>query len=236
MTKKDSNTPELDALLKHQAEINVAQQQLDALQGFIAKQETAQAALREQIPALAALEQQREALLAEVAIGAADSADLDELNQKITGAEAQKAEIEPAIIRCQQTIAGLQRKVADQSKALEVLRARIPRLVREYLLAEANLLALQYLEKAKALIADVQRLEGITLVLQEVGHLPFMRPHGAMINLPAYGLPAFEGKHLWQLPGLIYNDDQISHHRRRAMAQTESERIRALGIEFDKFE
>lgn len=232
MSKKN-DTPEQDALLQQQGAINAAKAQLEALQNTVAQQESILAGLQAELPNLSGVAQQHEDLLAEVATGAADSAALDELAQRIADAEARKADLVPAITRCQQTIAGLQRKVADQAKALEALQERIPYLVNDYLLAEANLIGLEYLEKAKALIADYQRLEGIARLLKDVGCSRYMRPHGATISLPGYALPAFEGKYLFQRQGLIYNDDQLGHRERQEMAKAESERIRALGIEFD---
>lgn len=235
MSKKN-DTPEQDALLQHQGAVNAAKAQLEALQNTIAQQESTLAGLQAELPDLSGLAQQHEDLLAEVATGTADSAALDDLTHRIAIAEAKKADIVPAITRCQQTIAGLQRKVADQAKALEVLKERIPYLVRDYLLSVANNIALAYLEKAKAIIDDYQRFEAIALVLHELGHRPFIRPHNSTITLPAYGLPAFAGKTLWQCEGLIYKADKMTHVDRRAAASAEADRIRALGIDFDKFE
>ena len=231
MTKKDSKTPELDALLKHQTEINVAQQQLDALQGCIKKQEDAQVALREQIPALEALEQQREALLAEVAIGAADSADLDDLNQKISGAEVQKAEIEPAIIRCQQTIAGLQRKVVDQTSLVNFLKKHSEILTRNYLLAEADVVAQSYLKNARAMGADSLRLDAICEALLDLGHPYASRHPGATVQAPAYNLPAFEKVRQFHNKSMTIIGDIGTVHERIARKEEEFGRLRALGIE-----
>lgn len=235
MSKKN-DTPQQGALLQHQGAINTAKAQLEALQNTIAKQESTLAGLQAELPDLSGLAQQHEDMLAEVATGAGDNAALDELAQSIATAEAKKADIVPAIIRCQQTIAGLQRKLADQAKALEVMKERIPYLVREYLLSVANNLGMEYLEKAKAIVEDYRRFEGIALVLHELGHRPSIRPHGTTIVLPAYGLPSFVGRHLFQCEGLFFKADQMSANDRRAAASTEADIIRALGIDFDKFE
>ena len=111
MRKTTAPTHETDAMLKQHADIEAAILQLETLRGAIAHQESTLAGLLEQTPDMATLEQQHAGMLADAAIGAAKSTAVDDLNQKIAAASAKKAEIEPAINLCQQTLSGLQRKV-----------------------------------------------------------------------------------------------------------------------------
>jgi len=231
MGKPTANIPELDAMLKHQAAIDAAKQQLETLQGIVSQQETTLADLQGQLPEIAALEQQHEDLLAEIATGGAEPAAADDLDKAITDAKAKKADIDPAIALCQKTICGVQRKIQDQAAALDALMSQTGNLVKQYLLAEAERVAQDFLPKAAALIDDYKRLEGIAAMLQPLGHNPYLRPHGAEMVLPAYDLPAFQGKTLFHNPGLIFK--LSGYGEIRPLFAAEVERIKALGIEFE---
>jgi len=230
MSKKNGNLPEQDALLQHQAAIDAAKQQLETLQGIVSQQESTLADLQGQLPEIAALEQQHEDLLAEIATGGAEPAAAEALDKTIADARAKKAEIDPAIALCQKTISGVQRKVQDQAAALDALKSSTGNLVKKYLLAEAERIAQDFLPKATALIDDYKRLEGIAALLGPLGH-PWLRPHGSEMVLPAFNLPAFQGKTLFHNPGLIFK--LSGHGETMPFFNAEVERIKALGIEFE---
>lgn len=229
---KNATTPhETDAMLKRQADIEAAAMQLETLRNAAADQESTLAGLCEQIPDMAALERRREELLADAAIGTAKSAAADDLNQKIAGADAKKAEIEPAIKRCQQTISGLQRKMQDKIAELDDLKKTMPRFVMNHLLAEAEQIAQSYLRNAGALVDDLKRLEGIAAILQQRGHVPGVRSPGSEIKIPAYALRAFEGKTLLHYPGLIFKLN--THGEIAPWAAAEAARVKAMGIDLE---
>ncbi len=231
MSKKNGNLPEQDALQQHQAAIDAAKQQLETLQGIVGQQETTLAELQGQLPEIAALEQQHEDLLAEIATGGAEPAAAEALDKAITDAKAKKADIDPAIALCQKTICGVQRKIQDQAAALAALKDSTGTLIKKYLLAEAERIAQDFLPKAAALIDDYKRLEGIAAMLQPLGHTPYLRSHGAEMVLPAFNLPAFQGKTLFHNPGLIFK--LSGYGEIMPLFNAEVERIKALGIEFE---
>lgn len=231
MSKKNGNLPEQDALQQHQAAIDAAKQQLETLQGIVRQQETTLAELQGKLPEIAALEQQHEDLLAEIATGDAEPAAADDLDKAIADAKAMKADIDPAIALCQKTICGVQRKIQDQVAALDALKNSTGNLVKQYLLAEAERVAQDFLPKAEALINDYKRLLGIAAVLEPLGHKPYLRPHGSEMVLPAFDLPAFQGKTMFNYPALIFK--QVGYGEVVPLFNAEVERIKALGIEFE---
>lgn len=231
MSKTNGNSPEQDALLQHQAAIDAAKQQLETLQGIVSQQEDTLGKLVGELPEIASLEQRHEDILAEIAIGNAKAADVEALEKDIAAAKAKRAEINPAVEVCQKTMYGVQRKVQDKMAELDELKKSMPRFIRTYLLAEAERVAQSYLQHAAALIADFKRIEGIAAVLQQHGHVPHLRPHGADIMLPAYALQAFEGKTLFHRAGLIFN--LAGYGEILPWAAAETDRIKALGIDFE---
>lgn len=236
MSKKQEYTPEQAALISLQSEIDAAKTQIETLKSAIAQQEKMHIELKDGLPDLGMLYQQREDLLAEVATGAENAGALSMLDEAIGTALDSEAKTKPEMQRCLQTVAGLQRKLQDARQALSVLQAKLPGLVRGYLLTEGNLVAERYLQHAAALLSEYKRLEAISTALQEMGYLPTLRPHGASISLPAFALPAFQGKTLWQMEGLIFDDRQLGYLAKRNLATIEADNIRALGIDFNLFQ
>lgn len=224
------------AMLQHQANINAANEKLGALQNTVAQNENALAALIAEKPNLEKLNQQYEDALAAAATGETDDAEHIRLATEIESAKAKLEALDPEIESRQKTIAGLLRKIAEQHQTLSALRKDSEKVIRHFLLAESNAAGQRYLEYARLLIDEWRRLEGLSLLLLETGHFPALSPAGNTLTLPAYELPAFEGKRVQHKKNFHF-EVQMTASRGYKMdfAKREANLLRSMGIDFDLY-
>lgn len=237
MTNQDDITQKRAALLGHQASISAATSNLQALQNTLSQQENALAAILTgnlaEIPDLERLDREYEDALANVAAGNLDEAALDKINAEKT----QRLNLEPEIERYRKTITGLQRKITSQEKALGQLRAELRDHLRDFLLAESNAVGVRYLEMVDALLQEHHRLEGLSILLTGLGHVPSISRAGNVLEIPAYELPAFDGRGFFHDRRYIFKGTvEWSPRRAVAYAVSEAEQIRSMGIDFDGYQ
>jgi hypothetical protein len=219
-----------EAMLNHQSAIRAAKARLATLQDAIEQQQGILEGLRTSRPDFASLEQEFESALAGQALGSIGANEVEQIQRQIDTARKASATLEPKVVSCERTIAGLQRKVQSETETISALDREMPYIIKKHLLAEAAQVAETYLQDIKPVIEAYQRLEGIGRLLHGLGHVPSLVPHGASFELPAFNLPAFNGKTVFQRPGLIFkvttNADLVP------WIDAEVERIRALGVDF----
>lgn len=224
------------AMLQHQANINAASEKLEALRNTVAQSENALAALVAEKPNLEKLNQQYEDALAAAAAGETDAAEHTWLATEIDTAKAKLAALDPEIESHQKTIAGLLRKIAEQEQALSALRKDSEKVIRHFLLADAAAAGQRYLEHARLLIDEWRRLEGLSLLLLEIGHLPALSPAGNTLTLPAYELPAFEGKRVQHNRNAHFETRFVGPRGYKMdFAKREADLLRSMGIDFDLY-
>ncbi|MBS4016763.1 MAG: hypothetical protein KGZ68_00880 [Dechloromonas sp.] len=237
MDHQDDLAQKQAALLQHQANIQAAASVLQSLQNTLSQQENALAALLAEKPDLESLNRKYEDALAEAVADDADKTTLDSLAGEIEAAKLKLLKFEPEIERCRKTIAGLQRKVASQEEALSVLRVALPGLIRNFLLAESNAVAVRYLEMADALLREHHRLEGLSALLVSLGHVPGISPNGGGLVLPAYELPAFDGRRFLHDRKCVFKGPiEWTPRRGFPCAVREAEQVRSMGIDFDGYQ
>lgn len=236
MDNKNDLDLKRQAMLQHQANINAANEKLGALQNTLAQNENALAALIAEKPNLEKLNQQYEDALAAAATGETDDADHTRLATEIETAKAKLAELDPEIESRKKTIAGLLRKITEQQQTLSALRKDSEKVIRHFLLAESDAAGQRYLEHARLLIDEWRRLEGLSLLLLETGHLPALSPAGHTLTLPAYELPAFEGKRVQHNRNAHFETRFVGPRGYKVdFAKREANLLRSVGIDFDPY-
>lgn len=237
MDQQNDHALKQAALLEHQAKINAAKVKIQGLQSTLFQHESKLATLIGQIPDLNQLNQEWEDILAEAASGETDEAKRKSVAEKLEAAQSNSQALKPEIERSRQTIAGLQRKIGDAENILNGLRDDLPRLLRAFLLTESNAVAIKYQESARALLREHHRLEGLSLLLSDLGHVPSLSRAGNLLVLPAYETPAFDGnRSMHSARNLVFNGPLDWNGRARInCAILEADRVRALGVDCERF-
>lgn len=236
MDHQDDLAQKQAALLQHQASIQAAASVLQSLQNTLSQQENALAALLSEKPDLDKLNRQYEDALAEAAAGGVDDPKRDSVAEEIKSARIRCQELEPEIEGCKKTISGLKRKIVGQEQELAALRGALPGILRKFLLSESNAVAVRYLEAANALLREHHRLEGLSSLLSTLGHVPGVSPAGALLVVPAYELPAFEGRRFLHDHKCVFKGPiEWSHRHTFSHAVIEADRLRSMGVEFDEY-
>lgn len=179
---------ELQAMLQNQQAVAAAQATVDQLSQAIEAQNKLAEQLRSRAERVAALETQREDLLADIATGQDKAAELNALDERLA---LQKKDIatKGSQAAIDQTVAGLNRKLERAQGELAALQGKRPVLMRALLRAQAEALGGEYVAAAFALKAVHQRLRGLASMLNDLGSAPaIFMGQGAVIEVPAPSL------------------------------------------------
>ena len=188
MSNNAQQTPELQAVLQNQQAVAAAQATVDQLSQAIEAQNKLAEQLRSRAERVAALETQREDLLADIATGQDKAVELNALDERLA---LQKKDIatKGSQAAIDQTVAGLNRKLERAQGELAALQGKRPVLMRALLRAQAEALGGEYVAAAFALKAVHQRLRGLASMLNDLGSAPaIFMGQGAVIEVPAPSL------------------------------------------------
>jgi len=175
---------------------------------------------------------ERAELLAEIALGHKRQDDLEALETQVIERrqdfENACAEASPIIQRAQQTIDGLQHKVAGVKEHLAQLRAKTPEVLRQYMVGEAERVAAEYAEHAKAVKNGFLAMYGIEQLLYVItGKSPnILRDRDLVIpaaNLDAcreFIHPATPRQLFGDYAGLLKNASDFERNRLHALGIT----------------
>lgn len=232
MVSKQANSNALQEILNHQQAIKDVSSQIEALQSAITFQEGEVAKHQAQLPDLEALERQRENLLADIATGVAEKSALDALDTRIEGEQAASNQLAPLIVRCNKTLAGLNRKLQEETELLASLQKQTARFQCAYLLAEAELVAEAYVALGGELVAKFSRLSALSILLDGPDCPKIKAPGMVALSLPAFNLKAFPGNTVFNRPGALFVESPTAAQGFE-WAKAEKENLRALGIEIE---
>lgn len=232
MDKKQKTENELQEILRHQQAIKDVSGQIEALRSAIKSQEESLAQHQAQLPDLETLEQQRENLLADIATGKAEMAQLDKLDGRIEAEQAASNQLAPLIVRCNKTLAGLNRKLQEETELLGTLQKQSARFQRAYLLAEAELEAEAYVALGGELVAKFSRLSALSILLDGLDCQNIKAPGMVALSLPAFNLKVFPGNTVFNRPGALFVESPTAAQGFE-WAKAEKENLRALGVEIE---
>lgn len=232
MTTQDQNFAELQSVLQHQKKTAAAQTVVQQLQRTIAAQETKAQELRAKEEGVAALETQREDLLADIATGNDKTPELNALDAAMAqhtedvSAQGSQAAIE-------QTLAGLTRKLERAQSELQALHAQRAPLLRRMLHAQAEALGSQYVVAAQQLKALHVRLTAMGRWLNDLGQVPtlFMNANSSL-EVHAFNLESIKPHVDFISPGMLIRRENDARHFMVEM-QREKAALQALGVDIE---
>lgn len=235
-SSRDGGTTGLEDVLAYQRDLREARDEIDHIQSLIDGQHAILSSTEQPLSFSGELQSQREVLAAEVALGKANESLLQELDQKIIQEkqEHERAanEKRPIIDRSHQTIAGLERKMAEANQKLNALEKMSTDVYSAFLFTLAEAEAQEYLDLAEQLIHKYLRLTAIEHHLKRVDSgLSFSsRDHQDMF-IPNLSLKACEGRGYKDAPWKLFVAD-----RARSLIEDETKKfsgeMRKLGVEF----
>lgn len=164
-----------ECLLYLQNKQNEAEQQIVKIKEAIAFQEELIAREKAiKAPDLAAVIQERNEMLADIALGKSQAAELPEIDEKLRLATAKAEEsaglMDDIITIALQTISGLKRKLTITENDLQSINCAKTEAERRFLLAEAEKVGAEYIEAAKLVTAAFRRLLALNEILTKKGH------------------------------------------------------------------
>ena len=186
-------SPETAAVLDNQAAIvtvNAAIKKLaKALDDCETQIEDHNAAMSDLIP----LQSEREDLLAAVAIGEKKQSDVDKLDASIAKLRDQHKDAKPALDAINQTIGGLQRRMAEATANLTKLKADRAGILRSFLTSRAEALGAEYVQAAKLLESKYMQLLATSELLSKAGRTSPLKMHGEGLHIPNFDLESMAG-------------------------------------------
>jgi len=228
-------SPECKAVIEHQQILASQEEELSrCLAAKTATQQHAES-LRKSLPDVAALDRQLDDLLAKLAIGQAGDEDVARQEEVVGAARAEVERIQPELERCERTIEALIRVADDHYENIITLKQEKAKLIRRFLLAEAQAECSRYVEAGNAAAAAYTRLLALDTMLIHRG----LRPHHAHapnMFLPRFNLDACNEQqgHWFMKDALFTVDDRFDLARRKENVAAEYQALQDLyGIEFD---
>jgi hypothetical protein len=221
-------------ILAYQEEKAKAEGAVASLEESIRQQEAVIETAMASVPVAPDFARQREDLLAEVAIGGATEADLQELDREAAGAtdavNKAKADAQEIIAPARQTISGLRRKLATAQDELSTIKAIGPDVMNQYFRSEAERLGSEYVALALQLIDRYEKLLAYDKMLGHPSQLRTIRCGDIM--LPTFRLKACDGlQHHRDIFEFRAAKLAVSSERQQEVHGAELTRMKGLGIE-----
>lgn len=227
----------LERVLQHQNEIKAAEQTITVLEGAIATQRQAIQEVNSFTTNLPQLLQQREDLLADIAVGDSSKEALAPLNAQIESEQkamdkhtATAAKVVP---EAKATIAGLERKLEATRSELADLKGETRDHVNIFLMVEAERIGKEYADAAM-IVADKHRtLFAFNNLLRAYGASCGLMPvYSHELMLPLFNLEAHKGLDNPTWPGQLGEVIKTKYDGKAndSALCAEKERIEALGV------
>ena len=160
-------------VLEHQNTISATQGDLANFQNLIADQQRAITEANHHTDTVAPLINQREELLTDIALGEDKSTDLEQLDQQIEVSrqeqDNQLALSKKTIAAAQQTIAGLNRRMAETQDKLNRLNRLTPQLLDLFVMMQAEQAAKDFTALADQIIQKMHELITLEALVSDIG-------------------------------------------------------------------
>ena len=221
-------------LAEFQQALDHAERQRAAIQSLADAQQAVIDQAQTTLPAVPDLQPERQALLADIAMGNATEADLKALDRRIReasgNAEQGKATASPIIDRAAQTLAGLRGKLATAEADLQALNEKRRDLLLGYLQTEAEAEGKKYAELGLAAFASLKRILSLNTLGASLAGRDFAGDFWSAFQVPVLPLKACSEHELKNWNGFIAKADTLIYASQLAET-TEAERaaIRQAG-------
>lgn len=224
MNTQTQPSPELQAVLSHQQTIAEARAKVEHLTQALAEQQAIAEQLRLRADDIAALETEREDLLADIATGQDKATDLKTLDARLAQLKTKQG-TQAAI---DQTVAGLARKLEKAQGDLKVLQEGHPRLMRALLLTQAEALGAEYVAVAMNLRTLYCRLHSLGHLLSAQGQIGSIAMNG-VLDIPAFSLESVQPYVMTHRYNYIEFGNK-THGDLAPAIQSEKAELQALGV------
>jgi DNA repair exonuclease SbcCD ATPase subunit len=231
-----SFSPTLSVLevLRYQKTLAAAEQKVDNLVEAIQKQEEVIEQTQRSLGPVPSYAQKREDLLAEIAVGKATESDLKKLDKEIE-ANLQKYEKEQDSASqitgtAQETIEGLNRKLATAKAELSVIKTKKSDVLNQFLKSEAERVGEEYATLTAKL---VERFEQLVALDNMLGQSAKLRVNGYdRFLIPIFNVKACQEQGHHNHPGQFWSVRNAFDFKRSALVeQAEQDRLENLGVQ-----
>ncbi|HNX77562.1 MAG TPA: hypothetical protein PKM56_17920 [Candidatus Rifleibacterium sp.] len=236
----EEQSTELMNAIGLQDRCKVMSEKINSLQKAISDQEEIKAKARSAVPSMQSLNNERENLLAKIALGEASQKDLDSFDKKyakeLTATREARQLSESIISSADQTIAGLRRCLNNAELELTTLTDQKDSARLDFLRSEVEKVGAEYLDLAYALTEKYKRIVGIEVLMRKFTANPGIRTaNGDIFKIPMFNLPVFKNL-LQKEPAGTFPDAHIAakfHSSLDVSRDAEKERMAKLGVDLD---
>lgn len=234
----ESNVPASE-LVSLQESCNAAFEKVISLKDAIVVQEEAKQKAKSAVPSILELDQERENLLAKIALGEASQNDLSNFDKKYAKELASKRKAEEnadsVASSANQTIAGLRRCLTEAERELNSLLNQRDSARFCFLRGEIERVGNDYLELANALIEKYKRILGLELLMRGFTQNPKIKTANSnLFKIPMFNIKAFQSQLAKAPSGTLPEAENATFpHSLNDYAMAEKERIARLGIAWD---
>lgn len=223
------------AVLAHQAKVEELNAEVKALNEAIAEQSSKAAALRHALPNVAEIDARLDDLMADVALGKADTKAVMKLEAERSEAKESMERIRPELDRISRTLVALERKASDAMMQIRQMQDEKPALMRRFLMDEAEAECVRYVANGGLAATSYMRLRGLEALLESYGSGFRLCESRESMMLPAFNLKASqEGPRHFHLQGIQFKlDARFDSGTVMEKAMREKEALhKRFGIEF----
>jgi len=183
-------------VLVHKEKLVAAQAEIDKIQAAITERQQLVAKAKETIPAIPDRARERNAIMADIALGISGNdalRSIDELiDDEARAARDASGNVAQVIAENQAIIDGLSQRLAAAQKSFQDIAAEIDSVAKRYYLGMAEVVAAEYVKHAEVLKALHLRLSGLGLCLGKFG-VQGITAFSKSIQIPKFNLPQFDG-------------------------------------------
>ncbi len=231
MKTEPTQSPETIAVLENQLATAATSATIKKLEKAIGECEARIAEQQAALPDLAPLENQREDLLAAIAIGEKKSAEVDKLDAEIARLSKQQQAATPALVALKQTVGGLQRRLQDSQAELQQLQNEKSILMRRFLNSRAEALGAEYVAAAAKTAEQYKRLMALNSLLYEHGQTTQINTSREGLYVPRFMLDSMVGHADPVRPHALFTCELHTGAQSQAWVRQEKESLLEIGIE-----
>jgi len=186
-----------EQVLAHKKLIDAAKSAIASIQSAIIKRQESITQARASIPATPDRRQERNDIMADIALGNAKTTELRAIDERIANetdvTQAAKEKVAQVISDTQATLDGLFNKLAIAQASLEEIESKTDDVALRYFMGVAEISAAQYVNHALAVKALYIKLSGLRFSIQKHGGKDVKAQGANNIQIPKFNLPQFDG-------------------------------------------
>lgn len=202
-----------EQVLAHKKLIDAAKSGITRIQSALIERQELIAQAQKSIPVTPDRQQERNDIMADIALGNAKATALQAIDERIANetavTQAAKEKVAQVIADTQAALDGLFNKLAIAQASLKEIESKTDDVAHHYFMGMAEIAAAQYVNHALAIKALYIKLSGLNVSIQKHGGKDVKAQGANNIQIPKFNLPQFDG--LESFPptelGMVLNGD-----------------------------